>query len=128
MNLETVRQLRKDGTVAVYGDATHPDTLKEAGVGQAATLVLSASGLIGAREIVRLARELSPAVQVIARSAYLRERSELLKAGADEVYSSEGEVALAMTESVLRGLGASPEQIDREREKVRAELFGTPEA
>jgi CPA2 family monovalent cation:H+ antiporter-2 len=29
-----------------------------------------------------------------------------------------------MTESVLRVLGAAPEQIDRERERVRTDLFG----
>jgi CPA2 family monovalent cation:H+ antiporter-2 len=31
-----------------------------------------------------------------------------------------------MTEAVLARLGATPEQIDRERERVREELFGTP--
>jgi hypothetical protein len=29
-----------------------------------------------------------------------------------------------MTESVLRGLGATPKEIDRERERIRADLFG----
>jgi CPA2 family monovalent cation:H+ antiporter-2 len=33
-------------------------------------------------------------------------------------------VALAMTEAILRGLGATPEQVDRERERVHADLFG----
>ena len=32
-----------------------------------------------------------------------------------------------MTVALLRELGATPEQIDRERERVRAELFGKPE-
>jgi hypothetical protein len=31
-----------------------------------------------------------------------------------------------MTESVLQALGAIPEQIDRERERVRSDLFGNP--
>jgi len=31
-------------------------------------------------------------------------------------------VALALTESVLQRLGATPEQIDRERARVHAEL------
>ena len=35
-------------------------------------------------------------------------------------------VALAMTEAVLRKLGATAEQVDRERDRVRAELFGKP--
>lgn len=58
------------------------------------------------------------------RTAYLRENDELIAAGADRVFSGEGEVALAMTESILRDLGAVPEQIDRERQRVREELFG----
>ena len=124
MNLETVRALTAEGTAAVYGDAAHADTLKAAGVATADTLVLSTSG-IAAAELVRAARELNPDVRVLARSVYLRERADLYRAGADVVYAGEGEVALAMAESVLRGLGATPDQIDRERERVRAELFGT---
>lgn len=124
MNLDTVRQLRSVGLSAVYGDANRPETLEAAGVVRAATLFLSASGLTGAEDVVRLARELNPAIRVLARSAYLRERSKLKRAGADEVYAGEGEVALALAESVLRTLGASAEQIDRERERLRADLFG----
>ncbi len=124
MNLSTIEKLRVEGLAAVYGDASHRDTLKAAGADHAGTLVLSASGLTGAEEVVRLARELNPRIRVIARAAYLKDRAPLRDAGADEVYAGEGEVALAMAESVLRGLGATSEQIDRERERVRADLFG----
>src|SRR5262245_22914662 len=44
----------------------------------------------------------------VARSAYLRERRGLRKAGADEVIAGVGEVALAMAESVLRVLALPP--------------------
>jgi monovalent cation:H+ antiporter-2, CPA2 family len=124
LNLETVRRLDEEGLAAVYGDASHPETLKAAGVERAASLILSPSGLQNAAEIIRLARELNPEVRVLVRCAYLRERAALRQAGADTVLTGEGEVALAMTESVLRGLGATPEQIDRERDRVRADLFG----
>jgi CPA2 family monovalent cation:H+ antiporter-2 len=93
-------------------------------VESAATLFLSASGLTGAEDVVRLARERNPDIRVLARSAYLRERPGLMSAGANEVYAGEGEVALALAESVLRSLGASAEQIDRERERLRADLLG----
>jgi CPA2 family monovalent cation:H+ antiporter-2 len=56
---------------------------------------------------------------------YLRNVPQLRGAGAEQVFSGEGEVALAMTEAVLRRLGATPDQIDRERARVRQELFGT---
>src|SRR5262249_51609660 len=48
----------------------------------------------------------------------------LRQAGADRVVTGEGEVALAMTEAVLRELGATAEQIDRKRERLRTDLLG----
>jgi CPA2 family monovalent cation:H+ antiporter-2 len=122
LNIDTVRRLREEGVPAVYGDATHGDTLKEAGVERARSLILSSSGMKGSDEVIRLARELNPSIRVLARSAYVRELVGLRKAGAEAVFSGEGEVALAMTEAILRRLGATPEQVDRERERVRAEL------
>jgi CPA2 family monovalent cation:H+ antiporter-2 len=122
LNLETVRRLREDGVPAVYGDASQGDTLRSAGVGEAGSLILSASDLRG-EQIVRLARELNPGIQVLARSTYVRELPALRQAGA-EAFSGEGEVALAMTVAILEGLGATPEQIDRERERAHAELLG----
>ena len=124
MNLETVKALRAKGFPAVYGDATHRDTLKAAQIDQSETLILSASALRNAHEIIRAAREFNPDVRVLVRSNYLRDAHELQKAGADQVFSGEGEVALAMMESVMRELGATGEQIDRESERVRVELFG----
>jgi CPA2 family monovalent cation:H+ antiporter-2 len=37
--------------------------------------------------------------------------------------SAEGEVGLALTEIILHQLGATPDQIDHERERVRSELL-----
>ncbi|MEK6261359.1 MAG: cation:proton antiporter [Planctomycetota bacterium] len=124
MNLSTVRRLREEGLSAVYGDATHHETLKSARVDRAASLILSVAGVQGGEEVIRLARELNPQIRVLVRSAYLREYPALREAGATHVFSGEGEVALSMTESMLHELGATPEQIDRESERVRAELFG----
>ena len=121
MNMDTVRQLRESGANVVYGDAAHRDTLLAAGVQHAGTLVMSTDVENGA-EVVRLARELNGSVTVLARTMHLREREQLRQAGAQAVFSGEGEVALALTETVLRRLGATPEQIDRERERVHAEL------
>jgi CPA2 family monovalent cation:H+ antiporter-2 len=127
MNLATVQRLRAEGVAAVYGDASQRETLKNAGVERAGSLILSTSGIRAPEEVIRLARELNPEVRVLARTAYLRERAALRQAGADDAFIEEGEVALAMAESILRVLGAIPEQIDRERDRVRADLFGEPE-
>ena len=126
LNLETVRRLRDDGIHAVYGDSSHKQTLAEAGVERAAVLFLTSSGMHSPDEVIRLARELNPDIRVVARASYLRELPLLRKAGADAVFAGEGEVALTMTEHLLRQLGASGEQIDRERDRIRSELFGAP--
>jgi CPA2 family monovalent cation:H+ antiporter-2 len=63
-------------------------------------------------------------VQVLARAAYLRDLSDMLKSGADRVFTGEGEVALGLVEAILERLGATAEQIDRERSRAHRELFG----
>jgi CPA2 family monovalent cation:H+ antiporter-2 len=124
LNLDAVRRLRDDGQRAVYGDATHLETLKEARAQDAVAFILTSAGMHGSEEAIRLVRELNPRVRVFARCNYLREVPALRRHGADVVFAGEGEVALAMDEFLLRQLGASGEQIDRERARIRDELFG----
>ena len=88
------------------------------------SLILGASGIRDPELLIRTAKQLNPAIQVLVRTAYLRESPPLREAGADRVFAGEGEVALAMTEFVLREFGALPEQIERERHRVRSRLFG----
>ena len=126
LNLETVRRLTTEGFTAVYGDVAHRATLERAGLKRARALILSSSQTLGTREAIRLARELNPRAWIAVRSNYLRELPALREAGADLVFSGEGEVALSMTESLLERLGATPEQIDRERARIRSELFHGP--
>jgi monovalent cation:H+ antiporter-2, CPA2 family len=128
LNMDTVRALRQDGVSAIYGDATQRDTLIAAGVPQADHLILTSAGMGNSAEVIRMARELNPSIYVLARAQYLRDVPELLAAGADAVFTGEGEVALALTEAILHRLGATAEQIDRERNRAHTELFDTPSA
>jgi CPA2 family monovalent cation:H+ antiporter-2 len=123
LNFDTAQRLMREGLPAVYGDASQPETLKAAGIEGARGIILSAVGLPNAQEIIRRAKELNPELRVLVRCGYLREIDSLHRAGAERVFSGEGEVALAMTESLMRSLGATDEQIDRERARVRSELF-----
>jgi CPA2 family monovalent cation:H+ antiporter-2 len=123
LNLDAVHEVRNAGGSAIYGDARHPETLITAGIRHAGTLILSGSDS-AAPEIIRVARGLNPRVHTFVRSSYLRDVPELKHVGAERVFTGEGEVALAMTEAVLRDLGATPEQIERERARAREDLFG----
>jgi CPA2 family monovalent cation:H+ antiporter-2 len=122
MNVNTVRELREQGVPAIYGDATHLDTLAQAGAVYADNLILTSADMADSQEAIRHARELNPGIHVLARAPYLRDLAALRKAGAKEVVSAEGEVGLALTEMILQRLGATPDQMDRERDRVRSEF------
>jgi CPA2 family monovalent cation:H+ antiporter-2 len=123
-NIDTVRAMREQGIDAVYGDATRPETLTEAGMAGADNLILTSAGMTNSEEVIRAARELNPNIRVLARAQYLRDLPALKRAGANTVFTGEGEVALAFIEEMLARLGATPEQIDRERARAHEELFG----
>ena len=124
LNIDTVRAIRQEGIDAVYGDATRPETLTEAGLATARNLILTSAGMANSTEVIRAAREVNPGVRVLARASYLRDLHDLKQAGADTVYTGEGEVALAFVEDLLQRLGATAEQIERERLRAHDELFG----
>jgi CPA2 family monovalent cation:H+ antiporter-2 len=125
MNMDTYRRLRSEGGAPVYGDANQREVLEQAGIVAADSLILSASGSAGSVEAIRKAREMNPGIHVVSRVDYAGQMEWLREAGADEVFSGEGEVALAITDSILRRLGATPGQMDEERARIRAELFQT---
>jgi CPA2 family monovalent cation:H+ antiporter-2 len=124
LNVDSVRALKQEGLDGIYGDVTRPETLSAAGIAAADSLILTSAGMPNSTEVIKAARELNPGIRVLARGAYLRDLPVLRAAGADTVYTGEGEVALAFIEDLLGRLGATAEQIDRERARAHDELFG----
>lgn len=120
LNHETVNRLRADGVAAVYGDASQIEILDKAGARESNTLVFTAPGSPDA--VIRAAKELNPAIRIIARTGYLAEARGLREAGAEVVVAAEAEVALGMTVRVLERLGATADQLDRARDRVRSGL------
>jgi len=120
LNHETVADLTGSGTHAIYGDASQPEILESAGAREAFALVFAASGSPDA--VIRAAKELNPKLLLLTRTTYVREITALKAAGADLVVCAEGEVAFAMAERLLGQLGATGEQLDRARDRIRTEL------
>lgn len=123
LNIETVRRLNHTGTRAIYGDAAHRDTLSEAGVESAIGLIVTPPASGEYVELIRVAREMNPNLRVLVRCAFLSQAAGMRKAGADEVFSGEAEVAMAMIDFIVRDLGGTPEQMDAERQRVRRDLY-----
>ena len=125
LNMESVRELREAGVDAVYGDATRPETLQAAGVHGAGTLILTSAGMSYSEEVIRARpRDQSIRLRSGANVPIFKEIPALRRAGADGVFAGEVEVALGFTEALLERLGATPEQLDRERDRAHRELVG----
>ena len=126
MNIDTHRRLRAEGLPAIYGDANRIEVLEQAGIAHATTLVLTPPDSATATEAIRAARDRNPAIHVVARAEFVAQTEALRAAGADEVFSSEGEVALAMADTILRRLGVTRQELIEARDFIRAELSQSP--
>jgi monovalent cation:H+ antiporter-2, CPA2 family len=120
LNHDTVNQLTAQDVRAIYGDASQREILEQAGVRDSASLVFAASG--SPEAAIHMARELNPDLVIVTRAAYIADVKPLERLGAHAVVSSEGEVALAIAERLLGALGASGDQLDRARDRIRTEL------
>jgi CPA2 family monovalent cation:H+ antiporter-2 len=69
-----------------------------------------------------MAKELNPALKVLVRARYIAEREALDKTKPSAVAYEEIEVAVALADMLLREIGQSGELLDREADKIRAEL------
>jgi CPA2 family monovalent cation:H+ antiporter-2 len=101
LNADTVRQSRRQGTPILFGDATRPEILAEAGVARAQVIVFAISDWAAVRRSVRLARGMSPRLHIIVRTRMVSEIEDLQRAGADEVIAEEFETSIEIFTRVL---------------------------
>ncbi|MBR5875617.1 MAG: cation:proton antiporter [Akkermansia sp.] len=123
MNIETVNRLEKKGIPALHGDARRRSILRMAGAEQAKAIIIT-SAAAPSHDIAESAREVNPQISVMAYTTYISTAQLLRRQGAETVFSGEEEVALSMTSHTLLSLGATEEQVARERYENRRRLAG----
>ena len=96
LNIDTVLALQAAGKRSLYGDASHADILREAGIERAPYLVISMPDPVAGLAVLTAARELNPRIKVLARVRYLAGGGALEQAGADAVCYDEVEAATAL--------------------------------
>jgi K+:H+ antiporter len=124
LNLETVGEIAGEGRLALFGDASHPDILRKAGIARASHLVVTLPHSLNRGPMITAARQANPACRILVRARYLRERAELEQAGADVACFEEAEAAGALAERVLRDLGRDETAARSEGERVRRGFAG----
>lgn len=101
MNIDTVKDMKKQDEPIYYGDATKAEALLRLGIKTARIVVVVISDPASCRNIVQTARRQNPDLFIIARTRYTSEVDDLLKLGADEVIPEEFETSIEIFSRVL---------------------------
>ncbi len=118
-NMDTVLDLQRSGRRAVYGDATRPAILEQAGVRRAQHLIVTLPDAAGRGPLVLAAREMNPSIEITVRARYLRERDLMETLGVTRAVYEEGEAGLALARQIMRRRGVSDETIEKMVEALR---------
>jgi CPA2 family monovalent cation:H+ antiporter-2 len=124
LNMDTVAQIVNQKRLALYGDASQEEILKQARIERASHLVLTLPHSVNRAPMVATARQLNPACRIFVRARYLRERADLEQVGADAACFEEAEAAVGLTSLVLADLGVNAAEIARQTDRVRRNTTG----
>lgn len=108
-NRELVDELRKNGGVAVSGNAADPSVLIQAHIADAAMLVIASPDTFNVRQMAQTARALNPDIEIIVRTHNEEESVLLKKEGIGLVFFGEEELARGMTTHVLERFPPGPQ-------------------
>jgi len=107
-NRELVEDLRKQGVIAVSGNAADPAVLIQAHIADAAMLVVATPDPLNVRQMVDTARALNPGIEIVLRTHSEDESQLLRKDGFGTVFFGEEELAKGMTRHVLQRFAPQP--------------------
>ena len=101
-NREVVEALRREGLLAVSGDAGEAAVLIQAHVARASMLVVATPDSPRARKMIDIARRLNPNIETIVRTHSDEEAELMRRERVDAVFMGEHELATSMIARVLR--------------------------
>jgi CPA2 family monovalent cation:H+ antiporter-2 len=120
LNPVTVKAARDEGVSIFYADATQPEVLDRVAVERAKAVLVTVPDPLGARAVVRAARERAPEATIAVRTKYASDARGLLDLGADEVVVEELETGLEMLARTLRVFDVPRARIAAHLDEARA--------
>ena len=120
LNPDTVKEEREKGIPIIYGDAGQAEVLVHAGIMSARICAIVIDNLFATQQAVKMARELNPAVHIIARTRFLGEVENLIEIGAHEVISQEFEASIEIFSRVLHSYLMPRDEIQKIISEIRS--------
>lgn len=118
MNIDTIKQLEREGIPAILGDARLERTLVMAGAEDSRAIIVTAAAA-PAKIIAQAARNVNEHMRFVAHTTYMNDAKLLRKEGAESIFSGEEEVIVSMGSFMLSSFGMSDEKIRSAQRKMR---------
>jgi CPA2 family monovalent cation:H+ antiporter-2 len=126
-NRRLIERIRKEGAIAIFGDATANGVLDDAHIERARLLIIASPDGYQARRILELARQRNPDIAVVVRTHSIEELNYLIDQGVNRAVMGELELALEITNYALISLGVSADRSKLVVQWLRGEgVAGTP--
>jgi CPA2 family monovalent cation:H+ antiporter-2 len=123
MNAETVKREKAKGLPIIFGDASQDHILETVNLSSARAAVIAISDNFATRSIIKNIRSHSDSLYLVVRTRYVKETSELIALGADEVIPEEFETSVQIFTHVLQNFLVPEDDIDQLIDKVRADNY-----
>jgi CPA2 family monovalent cation:H+ antiporter-2 len=124
---DQVREVRADGFIATFADASRPDALARFGPGEATAVILTMDLPILAQRLVRQLRRDYPELPIIARARDAHHAAALYRAGASHAVPETLEASLQLSEAVLVDIGVPMgpviASVHEKRDELRAQIM-----
>jgi len=124
MSSVAVDKCRKAGIPIVYGDATDLHDLQQAGIMNAAAVIIAISDQSAVSMATVTIRKARPDVFIMARTRYARDAEGISKAGADVVVTEEYESSIRVFIALLQHLGVDQEVIAEQESLMHSHRYG----
>jgi len=120
-------QALRDGLAALYGDASNPELLEQAGIHEARTIIVAISDPHATRLVVERARAANERISLVVRTHSDAEVSHLQTvSGNIQAVHGGRELAVQMTRYTLRRFGVSATEAEAIAQGLRRRGSGEP--
>lgn len=123
MNPSIVKKAKGDGIPILFGDASQPHILDTVNLSKARSIVIAISDKDVTKTVIRNIRATSQTVHILVRTRYVREISELIALGADDVIPEEFETSIEIFSRVMHNFLVPESQIDNLIDYVRSDNY-----
>lgn len=123
LNAQTVKSEKKKGIPIIYGDASRGHTLEHIHLHKARAVVIAISDPGATKTIIRNIRGISQSIYVLVRTRYVKEITELIALGADEVIPEEFETSVEIFSRVLHQFLVPVDSINHFVDMVRSDNY-----